>query len=866
MQGFQQSSRTLVQAIERFKSSLVVNISKAITLVLCVLVPSDAWKADESVIRGQVQGMERAEGVWVGLDTGKRILSHFQHAPFDDAFIKQERNEVEDWMFSPDGGFELRSDFEESVNLIVISKNRIPILFPITPDGNVQPLQINLSRGMELEGIVHDSSGIPISGAKVSIRPSRQDYEIPSFAIPQWVTESDGSFRVSGLKRGEFLLIVSANDYAPIVVPNFVVPDTEVHRLEVELLEGHFVTGKVINEYGTPTPAVSIGTSWTRSYAEVVESDGVMKVGGQNRFGWYFPRTQTLEDGTFRLGPFEHATNGFIRANSPDFGSARTSGVSAPSDGLHLRLQRERIQGRVFDAATEIPIEEVSVHLYNGGSGREGIQTKEGYFELPVGPVSSRETAVLIDAPGYFPWIGRLYQGSTGIYDLGNVMLERERTLKGIVRNGEVGTPLKEVHILRDSAQYVDRYIRALLSNWGQQHRAITNEKGEFLLKKLPRDADRLKLITPSKQELSIDIRADVEEFDIDLHFNGVIEGALALPDGTTVEGIAELRGSSITSRPIQTVDGVFRWEGLSPGKYWLTGETEAGLVKSRTVNLEAGERLTDIELRVTPGGSAKGTITGLKGDERVEIAVKDSEQRVLISKRFGNGSYVVHGVPNEALISARTSTGRLSIRLFDSGNEEGGPIDFRFDDESELRGLVLSGGEPVQGMSLSVVPKNVKHVAGYTTTTASGSYVIKGLSDGPHVVRTPTGYSFEIVIDGKTMSDIELPHNSVSGIVRSEQTRIPIGGGVVVVNGLDIPVSSGPSVGIKTIGSDGTFTFTGLIPGDYEIEVVHLHAEKVSIRVKVEGSETIELLVQCANTQECNYGGYGPRRTVKTR
>ena len=365
--------------------------------------------------------------------------------------------------------------------------------------------------------------------------------------------------------------------------------------------------------------------------------------------------------------------------------------------------------------------------------------------------------------------------------------------------------------------------------------------------------------------ERDTDIPTDVEEFDIDLYFNGVLEGTLVLPDGRPVDGTVTLFGPMVPES-ILSDNGVFRWEGLSPGKYTLRGESEAGLVGSETVTIEPGDRLTDVELQVKPGWSAKGSITGLKGNETVVITVKDSDGRELVNKWFSNGPYAIHGVPNKALITARTSTGLVSIRRFDNGNEEGEPIDFRFDNESQLRGFVLADGEPIQGMFLSVVPKNVKHVAGYTTTTASGSYVIKGLSDGPHVVRTPTGYSFEIVIDGKTISDIELPHNSVSGIVRSEQTRMPIGGGVVIVNGLDIPVSRGPSVGMKTIGSDGTFSFVGLIAGDYEVEIVHPHAEKVSRRIRVEGSETIELLVQCANTQECNYGGYGPRRTVKTR
>lgn len=865
MQGFQQSSRTLVQAIERFKSSLVANISKTITLVLFVLVPFDAWKADDSVIRGQVQGMERTEGVWVGLDTGKRTLSHYQHAPFDDAFIEQERNEVEDWVFAPDGGFELRSDLKGNANLILISKDRVPVQISITPDANIQPLQINLSRGMELEGVVHDSSGIPISGATVSIRPSGEDYEIPSFAIPQWLTEADGSFQVSGLEPREYLLIVSANAYAPIIVPNFVIPSTEVHRLEVELVKGHYVSGKVTDVNGLPVTNVLVRSSWTRSHAEVRVSDGVMKVGRKNRFGWYFPQTQTSADGTFRLGPVEIATDGSIWADSPEFGSVRVRNLYAPRDELLLRLSKEKVQGRVLDVTTSEPIEEISVTVFPPWGSGDHVRQNDGHFELPIDPIDAAGAVILIDSHGYFPWIGRLYQGSTGIYDLGHVMLEQERILKGIVRNGETGTPMDGVSIGLNADRYFDRSISTLLGNWFREYRTKSNEEGEYLLKKLPRDADSLELYVVGHGERDTDIPTDIEEFDIDLYFNGVLEGSLVLPDGRPVDGTVTLFGPMVPES-ILSDNGVFRWEGLNPGTYRVTGESEAGLVGSETVTMEPGDRLTDVELQVKPGWSAKGSITGLRGNESVEISVKDSDRRVLINKWFGNGAYAIHGVPNEALITARTSTGLLSIRRFDNGNEEGEPIDFRFDGESQLRGFVLSGGEPIQGMSLSIVPKNLEHVAGFTKTDASGSYVVKGLSDGLHDVRTPTGYSLEIVIDGETTSDIELPQNSISGIVRSEQTRMPIGGGVVVVNGLDIPASQGPSVGIKTIGSDGTFSFVGLIEGDYEVEIVHPHAEKVFRRIRVEGSETIELIVQCANTQECIYGGYGPRRTVKTR
>jgi len=111
---------------------------------------------------------------------------------------------------------------------------------------------------------------------------------------------------------------------------------------------------------------------------------------------------------------------------------------------------------------------------------------------------------------------------------------------------------------------------------------------------------------------------------------------------------------------------------------------------------------------------------------------------------------------------------------------------------------------------------------------------------------------SFEVKIDGDTTFDIELPQNSVNGIVRSERTRSAVGGGLVRLTEVSDLEATRPVRITKRIGSDGTFNFEGLIAGDYEISVSHRGAENVSSRMQVKGPETIELLVQCDSTSEC--------------
>ena len=139
-------------------------------------------------------------------------------------------------------------------------------------------------------------------------------------------------------------------------------------------------------------------------------------------------------------------------------------------------------------------------------------------FELSIKPLDSYDNTIVIDSEHYFPWIRPLYRGESGIYDLGDVMLEKERTLRGIVRDGETGTPMEGVSIGLNIDRYFDRSMKTgFLSSWFGKYRTKSNEKGEYLLNKLPRDADSLELFVVGHGHKHTDIPTDVAEFDIDL-------------------------------------------------------------------------------------------------------------------------------------------------------------------------------------------------------------------------------------------------------------------------------------------------------------------------------------------------------------
>ena len=520
-----------------------------------------------------------------------------------------------------------------------------------------------------------------------------------------------------------------------------------------------------------------------------------------------------------------------------------------------LRLGRETIRGRVLDMKSGIPIEQFEVLTTEGDSRTHSIESKEGIFELAVHPISKEGAAISIHAPGYAASTSRLFGGLSGDYDLGDVRLAKQRTLRGIVRDGKTGSPIEGVRILailgRNPNGSSDAFMRGISYNGID----ISDEEGAYRLKGIAHNVDRLWVVGPRSEFSTIHVPPDVEEFDIDLKNEGVIEGTLVRPDRTPVAGVIEIRGSAWQMPKKLKNNGSFRLAGLGPDTYTLVAETEVGSVQQRTIVLKDSERVSGFDLVVQPGWTAVGTISGLGSTESVEIVARGLDSDVRIRKRTDNGVFTLIGLPDKVTIVARASSGHMFVREFLYGNASGTRVDFHFNGESRLRGRLTSGGQPLRGMSLKIEPENSDAVMVDVITTESGSYEARRLSDGRHVIYTDTGHEFAVEITGDTTVDIEVPENTLSGIVRGERTRSPVGGGFVKLVRAGTADSEAPLEVTRRVGSDGTFLFEGLVSGDYDILVELPNAETTSTRMHISGSETVEMMVPCANTLECAYG-----------
>ena len=333
------------------------------------------------------------------------------------------------------------------------------------------------------------------------------------------------------------------------------------------------------------------------------------------------------------------------------------------------------------------------------------------------------------------------------------------------------------------------------------------------------------------------------------------IAGRLALLDGTPVAGsvsISRTDGAAISFPPrttplnetVRTTDenGEFRYEGLDlpDGEYWLEPYSDAGVMDGRAIVVENGQSVENIHLLVKAGRQLRIDVAGLEpGDARATVAIEDERgQSILFKRYYRNGTHLVRGLPEELLFVLARASGRMFGREVPAGMSE---VEFDFArGRSRVAGTVTTEGRPLPNFVLLVGPLDMSGPAVEVRTTDSGHYDARGLSEGPHLVITATGHSFEVYVAGDTPFDMDLPSISLSGVVRAGKTGLPVRGALVRLYRAEgdgwIEVLS------DWAGVEGEFRFDVLAAGEYDVDVWAPGFDSLSRHVQVVDHEVLEL------------------------
>ncbi|MEM7164210.1 MAG: sigma-70 family RNA polymerase sigma factor [Planctomycetota bacterium] len=162
------------------------------------------------------------------------------------------------------GQFELRGVTPGQRRLRVSARGYTPYLSDAVEltEGQVHDVTVVLERGLEISGVVVDSNGQPVSGAKVAFHRSGQ-----LGAAYQLTTNEEGRFEKSGLGTEAFELRVSAVGLAPWSESNVSAPQ---QGLKVVLSSGATLLGTVLDE-GKQLPLADFTVKMFRADGGTVE-------------------------------------------------------------------------------------------------------------------------------------------------------------------------------------------------------------------------------------------------------------------------------------------------------------------------------------------------------------------------------------------------------------------------------------------------------------------------------------------------------------------------------------------------------------------------------------------------------------------
>jgi protocatechuate 3,4-dioxygenase beta subunit len=142
----------------------------------------------------------------------------------------------------------------QEISLIVTEKEHAETLatvHPASPDAN--NLSITMPAGFSVKGIVENSKGDPIPGAKVrQVRLNEEREQVKT-------TDSSGAFDFPAMAAGELTLAVTADGFAPGVQTIDVTNSTAPLKFQLGLAE--ILRGRIVDEQGNPVAHAFIETT-----------------------------------------------------------------------------------------------------------------------------------------------------------------------------------------------------------------------------------------------------------------------------------------------------------------------------------------------------------------------------------------------------------------------------------------------------------------------------------------------------------------------------------------------------------------------------------------------------------------------------
>ena len=357
----------------------------------------------------------------------------------------------------------------------------------------------------------------------------------------------------------------------------------------------------------------------------------------------------------------------------------------------------------------------------------------------------------------------------------------------------------------------------------------------------------------------------------------GSITGTVFAGDGVTpISGAAvfvnHFGTGDAAGRALTAADGTYTVSALSTGQYrvqvnarqlgypviYYDGATDAASATAVSVT-ESGGTLPSVPVTVDFTLSTGGSLSGVVRRASDNTPVTDADVWAEAydggegsgTRTASDGTYTITGLPaGDYRVEAssrdqgfageyfqETSDFDSASRVTVSIGATATGVDFTLSSGATISGLVImdTGGAPISGADVSVHSDTGGW--GHAATAADGTYSVTGLSAGSYRVRVEAssqGFAGElydnttdweqatkvVVAAGQTAANINFSlagGGSISGTVVRESDGTPVAEADVWADSYDHRGGNGTRT-----AADGTFTITGLAPGDYRVGSQH--------------------------------------------
>jgi len=546
------------------------------------------------------------------------------------------------------------------------------------------PVDVRLERGGVVTGVVHDSEGRPVAGARVAI-----DTGLP---LPtEWVerasrvetaTNAEGRFRLEGIGRTPVQVSARA--------PGFGRAEREKveagAHVELFLFAGATLTGSVVDAEGQPLKGA------------------LVQAAGGGLWSTSPPAERTGEDGSFVMAgvdPGEYVVMAGEGARAPGLARAVVE-EDADTDVRVVVNDGGFVTGRLVDPEGQPLAGRARVVSFEGltlpGFASDRMSTEvRGDGRFALGPLPPGALQVRVAAAGYASKRLEAFVPEAGAtVELGRVALDTGLTIRGrVIDAEESGIEGAKVSATPESATL------------DPPAEATSDDGGAFVVRGLEEDAYELSVSAPGYATLRVGARAGDADVELRLEGAGDIRGRVVDAEGRAAPD-ARIRAEPADASShfpgrvygsVEDDEGHFVLRDVAAGTFILHAEASGRGEASRSgVRVTAGATTDAGTMVLARGGVIRGTVVQTDGSGVPGATVqadRDAHSRSgrLRTQGDSSGRFEIGGVP----------PGRFAVSASHPAFAPSRPVVAEVDPQAEPEPvrLVLSRGGRIEGQAV---------------------------------------------------------------------------------------------------------------------------------------------------------------------